>query len=156
MRASARLVGDAVKTLGTAGGHLFGTSFVPTPLFAVTPGQPDVVTLATYDGSPHIAMAIERLPDWTSVFCGTLEMSSEVLRGLARLAGVHVYCDTNDVVSACPGFLSIHAAVAGEKTLVFPREFRLRDLYTGEELTTAQKRCALPMLRGETRVFATK
>ena len=69
---------------------------------------------------------------------------------------MHVYCDTNDVLSACPGFLSIHATAAGEKTLVFPREFRLRDLYTGEELTTAQKRCALPMVKSETRVFATK
>ena len=152
----ARLVGDAAKTLGAAGDHLFGTSFVPTPLFAVTPGQPGVVTLATYDGAPHIAMALKRFPDWTSVFCGGLQMSPEVLRGLARLAGAHVYCDTNDVISARPGFLSIHATEAGEKTLILPRESRLRDLYTGEELATTQKRCTFPMVKGETRVFAWK
>ncbi len=154
--AKARLLGNAVKLLGVAEGHSFGTTFVPSPLFAVQAGQPDVVTLGTYDGGTDIAMAMKRLPDWTSVLCGTLQMSSETLRGLARLAGAHVYCDTNDVISACPGFLSIHATEAGEKTLIFPREVQLRDLYTGEELTTARKRCTFPMVKGETRAFAWK
>jgi len=152
----ARLVGNAAKALGVAEGHIFGTTFVPSPLFAVRSGQPDVVALGTYEGGPDIAMAMKRLPDWTSVFCGTLEMSSEVLRGLARLAAAHIYCDTNDVISARPGFLSIHATATGQKTLVFPREVRLRDLYTGEELTTARKRCTFTMVKGETRAFAWK
>lgn len=150
----ARLVNDAENTLGTAADHLFGTDFVPTPLFAVKPGQPGVVTLGTYVGGPEIAMALKRFPGWTSVFCGALEMSPEVLRGLARLAGAHIYCDTNDVISASPGFLSIHATESGEKTLVFPREVRLRDLYTGEEPSAVHKRCTFPMVKGETRVLA--
>jgi len=154
--AKARLLGNAAKLLGVAEGHSFGTTFVPSPLFAVQAGQPDVVTLGTYDGGTDIAMAMKRLPDWTSVFCGTLQMSSETLRGLARLAGARVYCDTNDVISACPGFLSIHATEAGEKTLIFPRDVRLRDLYTGEDLTTARNRCTFPMVKGETRAFAWK
>ena len=75
---------------------------------------------------------------------------------LLLLAGAHVYCDTNDVISARAGFLSIHATEAGNKTLVFPHEVRLRDLFTGEELATAQNRCTFHMARGETRVFAWK
>ena len=152
----ARLVGDAANSLGVAKGYVFGTDAALSPLFAVKPNQADVVALGTYEGSSDIAVAMKRSPDWTSVFCGTLQTSPELLRELARLAGAHIYCDSNDVISACPGFISIHATQGGDKILIFPHDVALRDLYSGEELTTQQNRCTFPMSNGQTRVFSWK
>jgi len=134
-------------------GHAFGAGFCPTPLFAVGPDQAGVVALGRYEGTPDIGMALRRDEAWTSVFCGGLEVSAEVLRELARAAGAHIYCESNDVISACPGFVSIHATTAGEKTLAFPQPVALRDLLTGETLPAAQRH-AFPLDTGDTRLFA--
>ena len=90
---------------------------------------------------------------WTSIFCGALEVSPEVLRAAARLAGAHVYCDTNEVISAAPGFVSVHATSAGEKILHLPTAVRVTDLVSGEQAKTATDRLVLPMAKGETRLF---
>jgi len=95
-------------------------------------------------------LVTQRRTDWATKF----RLAHEVLRGLARDAGVHIYCDTNDVISACPGFLSIHATRAREKTLTFAHDVRLRDLCSGEELTSARNRCSFSMVKGETRLFS--
>jgi hypothetical protein len=139
---------------GLPGGHAFGVDSQPTPLFAVQAGQPDVIALGNYEGTKHIAMAMRRLPNWSSVFCGGLQVSAEVLRELARYAGAHIYCDTNDVISACPGFISIHATAPGEKTLAFPEAVRLRDLTSAAVLEPAARRHTFSLEAGETRLFA--
>ena len=76
-----------------------------------------------------------------------------MLRGAARLAGAHVYCDTNDVISACPGFASIHASSAGEKTVRLPKKVTVTDLVSGKQLGPPTDRLALEMEKGETRLL---
>ncbi|MBM3497466.1 MAG: hypothetical protein FJX74_02240 [Armatimonadetes bacterium] len=134
-------------------GHTFGADFCPTPLFSVSPGQTDVVALGCYEGTPEIGMAMRRSNPWTSVFCGGLQVSAEVLRELARAAGAHIYCESNDVISGCPGFVAIHATAAGEKTLTFPQPVRLRDLLTDATLPAAERH-TFPLDTGDTRLFA--
>ncbi len=134
------------------GGHRFGVGFRPTPLFAV-PEQGGVVPLGRYDGTTDCALALRRGTDWTSVFCGGLQLSAEVLRELARDAGAHIWCESNDVVSGNGAFVSIHATTAGAKTLVLPRAAALRDLYAGAVLPAASSH-RLNLAVGETRVFA--
>jgi len=87
------------------------------------------------------------------VVCGGLQVSAEVLRELARSAGAHVYCDTNDVISACPGFVSIHATHDGDKTLKLEQAASLRDLFSGNVLPPTDRH-TFRMSTGETRAFA--
>ena len=115
--------------------------------------QPGVTALGKYEGTDGVALASRQLTGWTSIYCGGLGVSPEVLRGAARLAGAHVYCDTNDVISACPGFVSIHASSAGEKTVHLPEKVTVTDLVTGEELGPPTDRLVLGMEKGETRLF---
>ena len=68
--------------------------------------RPGVTPLGNYEGTEQVGLASKQTGGWTSIFCGGLEVSPEVLRAAARLAGAHVYCDSNDVISACPGFVS--------------------------------------------------
>jgi hypothetical protein len=149
-----RLPASPPAPLDRLANHTFGVESRPTPLFAVAPGQADVIPLGTYAGTPHLALAMKRTPAWASVFCGGLQVSAEVLRELARDAGAHVYCETNDVINGCPGFLSIHATTAGEKTLLFPSPVRLRDLVSGETLHVPTRNHRITLRAGETRLFA--
>lgn len=136
------------------GGHNFGVDFEPTPLFAVKLDQAEVTSFGTYEGTSQIALAMKRLPHWTSVFCGGLQVSAEVLREFARSAGAHIYCETNDVISAAPGFISIHPTTAGSKTLIFPRPVRLRDLLSGELVGPRNSKHTFSLQKGETRLLA--
>ena len=136
------------------GAHAFGVDFAPTPLFSVRPDQPGVTALGSYEGTPSIGMAMKRFGDGTSVFCGGLQVSAEVLRELARFAGAHIYCESAEVISACPGFISIHATTTGDKTLFFPQPVRPRDLVTGEVLQPAGPSHTFPLQAGDTRLLA--
>jgi len=133
-------------------GQVFGDDRKPSPRFTVPP-QAGVTPLGTYEGAPQVALASKQTAAWTSIFCGALEVSPEVLRAAARLAGAHVYCDSNDVISAAPGFVSIHATSAGEKTLELPRAVKTTDLVTGEKSDKATDHLVLRMAKGETRLL---
>jgi len=153
--AQVQMVGDLPGFLsGLPADQVFGPAAKPRPLFAVQGGQPGVVVLGRYAGTEHVALAMKQLDGWSSAFCGGLQVSAEVLRELARAAGAHVYCNTNDVISASPGFLSIHATAEGDKELVLPGPGRLRDLVSGESLGPAATSHRFPMRAGETRLFA--
>jgi hypothetical protein len=137
---------------GVPKAQVFGDDRKPTPRFVV-PVQPGVTALGKYEGTDLVGLASKQLPGWTSIYCGGLEVSPEVLRGAARLAGAHVYCDTNDVISACPGFLSVHASSAGEKTLRLPKVVAVTDLVSGKKLGPPTDRLVLQMDKGETRLL---
>ncbi len=133
--------------------HVFGSDHTLPPRFIV-PDQPGVTALGKYQGTDQVGLASRQLAGWTSIYCGGLEVSPEVLRGAARLAGAHVYCDTNDVISACPGFVSIHATSTGDKTLHLPKKVAVTDLVSGKELGPPTDRLTLEMEKGETRLLA--
>ncbi|MEN6548493.1 MAG: beta-galactosidase [Armatimonadia bacterium] len=138
---------------GVPGGHVFGDDRNPTPRLHV-PTQEGVTALGHYEGTQQVALASKQSSLGTTVFCGGLLPSPEVLRGLAREAGVHIYCDSNDVISACRGFISIHATAAGQKTLHFRRSVKLKDLVDEQQSPRGGKEIGIMMDKGETRMFA--
>ncbi|MHB8993631.1 MAG: beta-galactosidase [Armatimonadota bacterium] len=137
---------------GVPAGQIIGDDRKPSPRFTVPP-QPGVTPLGSYEGTSNVGLASRQTAAWTSIFCAALEVSPEVLRAAARLAGAHVYCDTNDIISTCPGFVSIHAASPGEKTLRLPKKVVVTDLVTGEKMGGPTDCLVLQMAKGETRLF---
>jgi beta-galactosidase len=125
----------------------------PAPRFVV-PAQPEVTPLGVYDGTQQVGFALGKSGGAWSAFYGGLEASPEVLRALARLAGVHIFCDSNDVISGTRGFVSIHAATAGPKTLHFPQAVVLTDLISGVKLSPASREHTFEMTKGETRLWS--
>jgi hypothetical protein len=101
-----------------------------SPTFAVTDGRAQV--LARYADCGEVGIASMAQGDWTSVYCGTLQMPSGLLRDLARQAGVHVYNEQDDIVTAGNGFVGLHACSEGRKLLRMPARCRLTDALTGE------------------------
>ena len=121
-----------------------------SPLFSVVPDQGDSV-LATYtDGSP--AVVVRRGANGSDVFVGTPQLTSELVRALAKLAGVHLYAGTDAAVWAAGPFLSIHALADGPLQITTGSKAPVCDALDGARIGLGP-RVALPIKAGETRVL---
>lgn len=121
-----------------------------SPTLAVADDHAEV--LARYASGKRAAIAAKDMGDWTSVYCGALQMPVSLLRDLAERAGVHIYSDEGDIVTAGNGFVGIHASHSGRKTLRMPTACRLMDVMTGEAFGRATV-FRFPMRRGDTRLL---
>jgi hypothetical protein len=101
----ARVLGQVVYSLGRCQPGL-AVKELPAPAAVET------VTQTAAEGAAEGAR-------WTSVYCATPNIPPQVLRGIARHAGAHLYSDDGDVLYATPDLLSVHTVSGG------PREFRL-------------------------------
>jgi hypothetical protein len=106
------------KNLGVIGfgealsDEMYTTAF--NPIFYVD--DPMAQTLATYDfGKP--ALAVRDFGTWKSVYCAVPYMDAELLRGVAKYAGVHLYTDIGPVVLANQNMLMIHSCFGGPATV---------------------------------------
>ncbi|MCD6361406.1 MAG: hypothetical protein J7M38_11170 [Armatimonadetes bacterium] len=146
---------DTARATPTAAGSALGLdeSWGPAakiePLFAVE-ATPDE-TLATFaDGS--CALAVRRGDDGTDVFLGVPELTPELVRALARLAGVHLFTQVDASVWAADPYLSIHAMADGPVTISTGRARPVMDALDGTPVG-AGPGFVLDMRRGETRVL---
>jgi len=94
-------------------------------LFTVRP-EAGVSVLARGVGAlkDRAVMAEKKNAAWTSVFSAIPGVTSEQLRAWYREAGVHVYSDCGDVLSANASWLMLHTRTAGPKRVVLPKTCR--------------------------------
>ncbi len=104
------------------------------PSFAVE--DPDVQVLARYTSGGHIAVAAKKIGGWTSVYSGVLQLPASLLRDIAEQAGVHIYCDTGDIVAVGNGVVGIHSCANGSKHVRLRSSFRVIESISGQELRT--------------------
>ncbi len=120
-----------------------------TPLFAVDATEAE--TWATWsDGSP--AVAVRRTATGTDAFVGVPQLTSELVRALARVAGVHLYAQIDLAVWAAEGLLSLHALSGGPVELDTGWEGPVVDALDGSPLGQGP-RLTLKLAKGETRVL---
>ena len=60
------------------------------------------------------------------------ELTTEEIRSFLEESGVHLYTEERDVVYAGNGYLGLHSAVAGAKTLKLPAQFRICPVFGAE------------------------
>ncbi|MFH1922563.1 MAG: hypothetical protein ABIP48_22095, partial [Planctomycetota bacterium] len=104
------------------------------PVFFVE--DPAATVLGTYpDGTA--ALAVKEMPGWKSVYSAVPRMDATLLRGLARYAGVHLYCDRDLVMKVDNRLLMLHNGYEGDLQLEIslPEESRVEDAYTGDLIT---------------------
>ncbi len=91
--------------------------------------DPDAVVLAEYHQTGLPSMAVKNLGSWKSVFVGDPVLPLELLRGICRYAGVHLWtAGGEDVVTIGNGWVSVHAARDGQRTLRLPLRTGLYDV----------------------------
>jgi hypothetical protein len=120
------------------------------PVFSVE--DPDAVVLGRT--GRHASLAVKEFDTWRSVY-SMLPLTRELLVGLCRYAGAHVYSETFDPLSANKSFVMIHTATAGPKRIVLPGTYDVTDVLSGRLVAkgTSEIRETLPM--GVTKVYRT-
>ena len=109
-----------------------------------------LLIMAPDDGSA--AVALRRTDAGSDVFIGPPRLTPEVLRALARLAGVHLFARVDCSVWAAEGIVSVHALTNGPLEIDVGRASKVTDALTGAEAGRGPK-IVLPMEAGETRVL---
>lgn len=138
---------DAGKKLGLAAS--WGPAVPIVPLFSVTATPEE--TLATYaDGTP--AVAVRRSEKGIDVFVGVPQLTPELLRALARLAGVHLFTEGNATVWAAEGFLSVQAHESGPLRIDVGRKGAVADALSGKALGEGPQ-VTLTLKKGEVLVL---
>lgn len=160
--AMSRLIGMKVAKLDRArlaleivgappGAKPIGPGAEQSPVFvAEEPGEQVWGRLA---GSGRPGLVAMRLAGYTSVFGSTPVVPAGLLRRAFAAAGVHIYLDTDDNVSANASWLSIHAASAGRKTVRLPAACRVVDVTRGKVVSPGARSFSVDMGFGATRVF---
>ncbi len=119
-----------------------------TPSFAVA--DPAATILATTAGKP--TLALREFATWRSVY-SALPLKRELLQGLCRYAGVHVYSESLDPFFANAGYAVIHTATAGPKRLALPAPADVTELVTGRPVGTGLSVVAQDLPAGVTRIY---
>lgn len=144
---------EAGRKVGLTEGWEAVNSWAPkepvTPLFSPVASGDEV--WATYtDGSP--ALAVRRTNRGVEAFIGLPQLTPELVRALAKLAGVHLYTEGKASVWATDGYLSFQAHEAGPLTINVGRKVAVSDACDGRHLGTGPK-VTLEVKQGETRVL---
>ncbi len=90
-------------------------------------------TVETLGVSPQgkSVFALKRFPNLISLYILTPPTPASVLRELLKMAGVHIYIDSEDVLYAHESLLAIHTAKEGIKRIKLPKEKEVEDAFTG-------------------------
>jgi hypothetical protein len=92
--------------------------------------------------------------DWASVFTVAHGLPADLWRGLARWAGAHVWCESNDVIMADRSVVALHTLKPGPRTLRLPRRCDIVDVIADRSFAAAADSIVWTAPAGpDTRVF---
>ncbi len=74
------------------------------------------------------------------------------LRSFCETNGVHIYCETDDIIYVNENYICIYAVTAGEKTLDLGKERNVSELFDGTYQSITDT-VTIEMQKGETRIF---
>ncbi len=115
--------------------------------------DPDAQVLGSFLTSGKPALTVKQTDGFTSVFCGAKFLSSALVRNIARAAGCHIYCDSDDVLYANENFVVFHAASGGSKTLRFPKTVSPWEVYEEKAYGSGVQEIRFDAYLGETKMF---
>jgi hypothetical protein len=86
----------------------------------------------TKQGRNYGGIAVRDMGGWTSLFTMVAPLPAALWRGIARHAGAHVWCESNDVLMASGSVVALHSVKGGRKTITLPGPSDVTDLLTGQ------------------------
>jgi hypothetical protein len=101
----------------------------------------------------HPGLLVKEIDGWTSVFSSAPNLPPFLLRNIARTAGVHVYSEADDVVTASERLLMVHAGRGGPRRLHLPRRTDAHDAFTGRRLARHATSFVVDLPLGGTSLF---
>ncbi len=89
----------------------------------------NVTVLGRYGVDGRIAFAMREDMGFTSIYCATPVLRSELLKSLAEYAGCHIYTRTDDVLYANDHFVAVHASSTGTRRICFRKPCSPLEVY---------------------------
>jgi hypothetical protein len=115
--------------------------------------DPESEMLARQSGSDRPAVSVRRFDQWTSVYSSVPILPADLLRRIAKSAGVHLYVESDDLIYATQGLLAVHAGECGSKRLHLPKACDLYDPYNKKVDARNTREFTFEMRKGDTRVW---
>jgi len=121
------------------------------PCFYIDDEQATI--LGTLDVLYRPGLAVKEMDGWTSVYSCAPRISKQVIRNLARTAGLHSYIDTEDMICVAPEMILVHGTGAGKRTIHLPEPADVVDLWTDETLAQSVKDIDIEMDEVDTKIL---
>jgi hypothetical protein len=115
-------------------GYQWGTDLNLSPTFYVAdPKARSLADVVHAQGRCAEGLAVKEFANWKSVFCAVPGIPPDVLRGMARYAGVHLYSEAGDVLFAVKELLGVHTVRGGTHTFRLPQKVGVvYDVFSGK------------------------
>ncbi|MBI4976033.1 MAG: beta-galactosidase [Spirochaetes bacterium] len=131
--------------------QLLGTMKIINPIFSVH--DPDATILGTWDDNNEPAFALKQFPEWTSIYFGSVYLSYQVIRTIAKAANIHCYSDGDDVVFANRNMIMVHSFFSGEKKIALPRSADVYDWFSKSVVARGTREFTVHLDSKETGVY---
>ncbi len=149
-----RIIVSGHPIVQTLDGRSLGSKERLSPSFYVDDDSPGITVLGEYAQTGLPSLVVRSFEGWHSVFCGEPSLTPELLRGLCRYAGVHLYTRApEDYVQAGNGWLSMHVLRDGQRTLTIPDGVVLLDLAEGYTSLPDAREYRTPVRAKTSRLF---
>ena len=113
----------------------------------------DAKTCAYILENKHPALSVKECDGFTSIYCASKYLSSDVVRNIARFAGCHIYCDSDDVLYANKHYVAIHGTKSGTKTIKLPKKCKATEVYENKVYCEDGDTIIFNLNKGETKMF---
>ncbi len=142
---------------GTSPATVLGGPLAYGPVLLPTDGTP-LGAAWTKQGRNLAGLAVKEQAavdgsKWTSVFTSTPGLPAAFWRNAARLAGGHVWCESDDVLVADAGLVAIHSLVGGPRRLLLPAPCDVVDVIDGKPFASGVREIEVTLRGPDTRVF---
>lgn len=108
-------------TRGLSQDVTWGTNSLLGPVFHVADDGARTLGNVVYSqGRCRPGFVVKEFPGWRSIYSAAPNIPAQVLRGIARYAGAHIYNDQGDTLYATPNLLALHTAAGGERSISLP------------------------------------
>lgn len=131
---------------------VYGPDYSTDPRFAVNDTQAKV--WGYYADRSGAALASKKVGNMQLVFSGSTHITPDMLRALAKDAGVFINVNSSDNLFAGYGIYSLNAVSTGCKVINFPERVKeVKDVFTGRILARNVDKIALNLKAHETMVI---
>lgn len=153
---------DHPITRGISQDLFWGTTRSLAPIFHLADSEATVLGEVVYGlGRCKPGLGVKQInPDsdrsWNSVYVATPNLPPQLLRGIARFAGVHLYNEDGDVLYATPELLSVHTVSGGKRTFQLPERVEVvYDLFARKYLARDAKSFEVELAPASTNLYYT-
>ena len=91
--------------------------------------------------------------DYAALFMAAVPLPANLWRNIARFAGAHVYCESNDIVLANGSMVALHSLKGGVKKLALQKSAKVRDVVANTDYARNATAITFDLQPPETRVF---